>query len=237
MAPEKTVIAGRNCILYAEKKSEYLLIQPVDDHDIEGLERETAELAAKAEAPFILAAFKVENWNRELSPWDAPPVIGKDSFGHGAEETLTFVEQELIPEVISRCRLHPDIPVILGGYSMAGFFALWSSYRTERFTAVAAASPSVWFPGWIEYVREHRTLAERMYLSLGNKEEKTRNKVMATVGDCIQKQYAFAVNDLGMDHCFFEWNPGNHFREPELRTAKAFIWCIRSLLLSEYLKK
>ena len=27
----------------------------------------------------------------------------------------------------------------------------------------------------------------------------------------------------------FEWNEGNHFAETDLRTAKAFAWCINQL--------
>ena len=40
---------------------------------------------------FALAAFAVRDWNRDLSPWEAPPVFGKLPFGGMAEETLSFV--------------------------------------------------------------------------------------------------------------------------------------------------
>ena len=50
---------------------------------------------------------------------------------------------------------------------------------------------------------------------------------MATVGRCIRSQQelltkAGIANDL-------EWNEGNHFRDPDLRTAKGFVRCIRRL--------
>ena len=56
----------------------------------------------------------MEDWNRELSPWEAPPVFGKVPFGGGAEDTLRFVER-LLP--VLRARLAPggDVPVCLGG--------------------------------------------------------------------------------------------------------------------------
>jgi predicted alpha/beta superfamily hydrolase len=44
---------------------------------------------------------------------------------------------------------------IIGGYSLAGLFALWASTRTDLFFGVAAASPSVWFPGFIDYMADH----------------------------------------------------------------------------------
>ena len=48
--------------------------------------------------------------------------------------------------------------------------------------------------------------APSTYLSLGDKEEKTRNKVMATVGERIKMQYDILNNDRVL-----EWNSGNHF--------------------------
>ena len=59
---------------------------------------------------------------------------------------------------------------------------------TDIFHAVAAVSPSVWFPGWIEFAAEKHILADKVYLSLGNREEKTNNRIMARVGDNIRLQ-------------------------------------------------
>ena len=75
-----------------------------------------------------------------------------------------------------------------------------------------------------ELTQKNKPLTDNIYLSLGDKEEKTRNKVMATVGDCIRKGFWFLKED-GV-HCTLEWNQGNHFHEPEIRMAKAFAWVI-----------
>ena len=64
-----------------------------------------------------------------------------------------------------------------------------------------------------------------IYLSLGKKEEKTRNKIMAAVGDNIRRQYD-TLKQLDLD-VTLEWNEGNHFTEPEIRTAKGFMWCAK----------
>ena len=116
----------------------------------------------------------------------------------------------------------PAVEVILGGYSLAALFALWASYESRRFSGIAAASPSVWFPGWLDYAKARKPRAERIYLSLGDAEPRTRNRVMATVGDCIQEMDALLA---GHPHTL-EWNPGNHFKDADLRTAKAFLWCL-----------
>ena len=63
-----------------------------------------------------------------------------------------------------------------------------------------------------------------VYLSLGDKEEKTRNPVMATVGNCIREAGDFLKKN-GID-TILEWNPGNHFKDADLRTARAFAWAI-----------
>ena len=47
------------------------------------------------------------------------------------------------------------LPVILGGYSLGGLFALWSSMQTDRFAAIAAASPSLWIKDWLNYAEAH----------------------------------------------------------------------------------
>ena len=89
----------------------------------------------------------------------------------------------------------------------------------------AAASPSLWFPKWDEYMRAHYPKADCVHLSLDNKKEKTKNKIMATVGDRIREQYEL----LRRINCTLEWNKGNHFSEPDIRTAKVFAWCIERL--------
>ena len=166
-----------------------------------------------------LTAVLVDDWNQDLSPWEAPPVFGKIPFGGMAEETLSFVLDRLLPEL--RTRLAADMKLCIGGYSLAGLFALWAATRTDAFSGVAAASPSVWFPGWIDYVKANPIQTKAVYLSLGDWEERAKNPLMATVGDCIREQYAL----LQADHSVtLEWNPGNHFQNSEKRTARAFCW-------------
>ena len=87
---------------------------------------------------------------------------------------------------------------------------------------VCAASPSVWFPGWVDFEQQHPIQAQHVYLSLGDKEEHTKNPVMAVVGDNIRSLYS-QLTDRGAD-CVLEWNSGGHFKDTDLRTARAFQW-------------
>lgn len=227
MIKEEFKIKEKSCIGYINPEAKALLIQPVDEHNMEVLDAEAAGITAQAEIPFSLVAFEIKDWNRELSPWQAPAVFGNESFGDGAAETLLFIEAELLPDLFNRYGLDTNLPVILGGYSLAGLFSLWSGYNTKRFTAISAASPSVWLEKWRSYVNENNPMTDIIYLSLGNKEERNRNKVMSTVGDCIRKQYSL-LKSYGTD-CTLEWNEGNHFQDSEKRCVKGFAWCIKEI--------
>ena len=164
----------------------------------------------------------MESWNDELSPWKAPAVWGKQGFGGNAADTLRFLTERVIPTLKQQFRLPKNVKIILGGYSLAGLFALWASTQTNLFYGVAAASPSVWFPGWMEFEQQCPIQTQHIYLSLGDKEERTKNTVMAAVGDNIRTLHS-RLAERSTD-CTLEWNGGGHFKDADLRTVKAFRW-------------
>ena len=262
-------ISDRTCFLYQDEAVKYLLIQPIDEHDLEVLDQEVEAIKELSDKPFSLVAFMIKDWNQELTPWVAPPVFDKAAikreeselvqipereqsrpkvkapFGDGAEKTLKFITSQLLPEV------QENIPhLILGGYSLAGLFALWAGYQTDLFEGIAAASPSVWYPQWIDYASENKPLAKSIYLSLGDKEEKAKNRwnseshqtrlngrvvtevgkanpVMAQVGNAIRKQHELLTEQE--IKTILEWNAGNHFVDSDKRLAKGFAWAINNL--------
>ena len=207
---------------YGNTDADTFLLQMVDDHDLEFIESEISQIRELTGGQdFCLKAVKVESWNHDLSPWPAPPVFGKEGFGDGAVRTLQFLEEKVLTD--------PDCGaaqssqrVFIGGYSLAGLFALWAGYQTDRYDGIAAASPSIWFPDFTKYMRENRMNAEAVYLSLGDREERTRNPLMSQVGNAVRS--AEAILKEGGTECILEWNKGNHFKDPDLRTAKAFAW-------------
>ena len=201
------------CYEYGDRNAPIILLQPVDDHDLNMLQNEIGFIQERTSKAFRLIACKVNGWNKDLSPWKAPAVFGTEDFGDGASDTLR--------EILELCEDRTKTYYI-GGYSLAGLFALWAAYQTDRFQGVAAASPSMWFPGFTEYMKVHEVGSRHVYLSIGDKEEKTRNAVMATVGERIRTAHEL-LTERGVD-CVLEWNVGNHFRDADLRTAKAFAW-------------
>ena len=245
MSRKEYTLSDRTCFLYQDEAAKHLLIQPIDEHDLEVLDQEVEAIKELSDKPFSLVAFMIKDWNQELTPWVAPPVFGKTPFGDGAEKTLKFITSQLLPEV------QENIPhLILGGYSLAGLFALWAGYQTDKFEGIAAASPSVWYPKWIDYASENKPLAKSIYLSLGDKEEKAKNRwnseshqtrlngrvvtevgkanpVMAQVGNAIRKQHELLT---GQEiNTLLEWNAGNHFVDSDKRMAKGFAWAINNL--------
>ena len=202
-------------IEYGDANAAHVLFQPVEEYDLAGMENEVDAIKRMTGKPFRLIAPVVAEWNKDLSPWNAPAVFGKEDFGCGAQATLNGI-LKLTEDGTKK--------YFIGGYSLAGLFALWAAFRTGAFAGAAAASPSVWFPGFAEFMNNNTVRCSSVYLSLGDKEEKTKNAVMATVGGNIRAAYAL-LRERGVD-CALEWNAGGHFKDAELRTAKAFAWLL-----------
>ena len=202
---------------YGNPEADTVLIQPTGEHELASLENEVREIEKRTSKEFRFIATKVENWNDDLSPWKASAVFKTEDFCGGASKTLE--------NIIALCA-DKNRKYYIGGYSLAGLFALWAACQTDIFSGVAAASPSVWFPGFIDYMKTYKMKSQNVYLSLGDREEKTRNPVMATVGHAIRSVHE-TISDSGIN-TILEWNQGNHFKDVDIRMAKALTWSIRA---------
>ena len=91
---------------------------------------------------------------------------------------------------------------------------------------MASVSGSLWFPGFAEYLDENlpQGALDVAYLSLGKKEHKTPNRMMREVL-ADTKRCEQTLQDRGAK-TLFERNPGNHFSEPPLRSAKGIAWML-----------
>ncbi|MBR2577970.1 MAG: hypothetical protein IKE38_03465, partial [Erysipelotrichaceae bacterium] len=121
--------------IYGDPKASKVLLQLTDS--LEGLERGTEYIKNDYGDGFCLMALMVNDWDSDLSPWEAPPVFGDRAFAGKAKDTLAAVLEEIRDK---------DRDYYIGGYSLAGLFALWSVYQSDAFKGAACASPSVWFP-------------------------------------------------------------------------------------------
>ena len=318
---------------FGNKKSNTILVQMVERHQVRLMDSEVAMIREFAGTDdFLLVCVRVTDWNEDLTPWRAPGLFGKSDFSGRGPQTLDYLLNDMIPEILHEHALavagmiepyadfeslfpassstadslddsvsdppfdpaklfnpatsadpksfdsgaslgirisginisngansksgtadsnfsgskqdsaHSDLPsdsaitqaasdsngvrLFLGGYSLAALFSLWAAYQTDIFSGVAAASPSLWYPGFVEYMEENKILTDAVYLSLGTKEEKIRNRVMSRVGDAVR-----AADDI-LSHQgilnTLEWNPGKHFQDAEKRTAMGFAWLLKN---------
>ena len=182
-----------------------------------------AEARKMGGGDFSLLSVGGLDWNRDMSPWECAPVMAQDEgYAGGADAYLSLLLEEILPEGLKRL---PESPSWTGiaGYSLAGLFALYALYRTDIFARAASMSGSLWFPGFGDFVRSHdmKRAPEKLYLSLGDKEAKTRNPYLKTVQENTEAVVQL-YRDMGLD-VTWELNPGNHFRDAELRSAKGIL--------------
>ncbi len=211
-------------VLYGDPNSAVALYEFQEERSFQDADKEYEEILSRTDnKDFFLITLPVRKWNQDLSPWKADPVFGKEGFGDGAAATLAFLKD--VCEEIDK--LYGTKRKVLGGYSLAGLFAVWASYNTSLFTAIASVSSSLWFDGFEEYTKENTAQAHYFYLSLGDKEEKAKNPKMAQVGDKT-RSFHEELERKG-HHTILEWNEGNHFKDPDIRAAKGFAWILDQL--------
>lgn len=183
--------------------------------------------------PFALAVISGLAWDEELSPWAAEPVFKDNNFAGRADGYLAELTTQLAPQVRGRLNT-PPLWEALAGYSMAGLFAVYAAYNTDMFRAVASASGSLWYPNFTRYMQINAPseALECAYFSLGDREHKTKNAVMASVKECTQQAQEILAGK-GVRTCF-ELNEGNHFMAPAWRTARGIVWVLQNVGRSVY---
>lgn len=164
-----------------------------------------------------LAVISGVDWNRELSPWNAPKAFrdGAD-FGGQASVLLDVLTRQIIPLTEKHLRRAPEFRGI-AGYSLAGLFALWAVYQTDLFDRAASISGSLWFDGFLDFMRANTPKAKLVYLSLGDREKAVKNPRLAAVEDCtVQAVELLRAQKVST---IFEMNRGGHFRDIPTRIA------------------
>ena len=170
---------------------------------------------------YALACVDGADWNADLSPWPAPRVSksGAD-FSGGAPEYLKTLTEEAMPAAERTLSFTPAVRGLIG-YSMAGLFALFAMCRTDAFQWFASVSGSLWYDGFLDYAaaRAPYISPQKLYLSLGDREARTKNARMAAVSVCTERSFACWKGRCA--ECVYETNPGGHFDDPDGRLARA----------------
>ncbi len=191
-------------------------------------ERVYSESNILASKPFTLAAISKLNWDYDMTPWAIPPLSKNDTPCLGkADEYLEVLTSKIIPAILGKLTAKPKY-IALAGYSLGGLFALYASYKSGLFSKIASASGSLWFPRFVDFAEatDFVKKPDAIYLSLGDTEAKTRNKMLATVQENTEKLAAFYKSrNIPL---LFELNKGNHFTDGEKRMAKGIKWILEN---------
>lgn len=175
---------------------------------------------------WTLVAYEAVNWNKDYSPWALPSVKGEAEFTGGAKETLAWLTDVCVPH-IENSLLCGMSSRMIGGYSLSGLFSLFAFYESGMFDGVASCSGSLWYPGWRGYAAGRKAPeGSYVYLSLGRKEEKTRNRKMAIVGEMTRWQHAQMQQDHNVRMSELYWHSGGHFADVDARIAQGFTWLV-----------
>lgn len=183
-------------------------------------------LCGRRRPDFTLVAISGLEWNHDMAPWDIPPISKNDTpCTGGADDYLALLTGEILPEA-ERFVEGEALWRGLAGYSLAGLFALYAACQTDLFSRIASISGSLWFPDFQEYVFSHemKIVPERLYLSLGDRESRTRNPYLKTVQERTEAIYAF-FRQKGME-TIYQRNPGNHFQNEVERTESGIAWLL-----------
>ena len=212
---------NRKYTILGNLKSSTFLMYLVDESNPEDYEQIYQKISN--EYQLCMISVSIHDWQGELSPWPAPAIFGKHDFAGNAAKFLAELEG-FWKWFKDEYNIESN-QVYLCGYSLAGLFTLWASTHTNIFQKIAAVSPSVWFLNFVQYMQQNPIQTREVYMSLGDKEANAKNKVMATVKDCFEA--VIQILQKQNIPLTYEYNPGNHFQDVELRMKKG----IQKLLL------
>ena len=162
------------------------------------------------------------DWNDALTPWSAEGVFRKAKpFGGHADLFLKDLREDFIPAIESSLGLKKPERT-LAGISLSGLFAIWSVFRCDLFCGIASISGSFWYDGFPEWVKG-QTLspaAGKVFVSLGDREKRSRDKRMATVEEKTT-EIVESMKEKGADVTFLLEEDTTHFSPVVPRLEKA----------------
>ena len=181
----------------------------------------------------LLAAISGCSWEDDFTPWPAPAIDKRQGkFSGGAPAYLKILTEEIMPAVEKQL----GVPVqhrLIAGYSLAGLFAVYAACASAVFDGVVSASGSLWYDGFTDWAQEHYPRGRwdglataPVYLSLGDKESRSKNTRLQQNETALR---AVAAAWEPHTRLKVELNPGGHFQDAELRTAKGIAWALGQL--------
>lgn len=189
---------------------------------INGGREDGDEVAALLEdLPLNIAIVDPGKWTDALSPWRSPALNEKmEDFGGKGSELISDYRNSIIPAAEQLVGIKPPFRVI-AGYSLAGLWGIYAAWESGLFERVAAVSASLWYEGFLDYLRAKTPAVSlrRVRLSLGDREEKARNPRLAKIGTATRE--ARKIMDEKGIAATLVMTAGGHFTNAAGRMADA----------------
>lgn len=175
---------------------------------------------------FVL--INANNRTDDYTPW---PLQASENmpmdFGGKAAEHLSFFATHVIPFCESEYGFASSAEKrVIGGYSLGGLFSLYAAVSTDLFGTVLSCSSSLWYPDFLDYLKEHpfKAAYPKLYMSVGEQEGTTATNLTATqtVNTLALKEFyepKFEPNDFK-----FILEEGNHGKNISGRAWRAIEW-------------
>lgn len=220
---KRLFVSDKTVDIFACKKSDCPVVY-LNTFQQEG-EHVFRTLQAACSPPLSLVAISGLDWGRDMTPWEIPPIFKGDTpCSGGADDYLCILTEKIVPAA------EREIGSVLwrgiAGYSLAGLFALYALYCTDIFSRAASVSGSLWYPHFLDYALSHqmKRIPDRLYLSLGDKESKTKNPYLKTVQKNTEELAEFYQRQN--IQTVFQRNAGNHYANATERTAAGLLWLL-----------
>ena len=175
---------------------------------------------------FVLIASN--NRTDDYTPW---PLLASETllmdFGGKAEEHLSFIKTCVVPFCESEYGFASSAEKrVIGGYSLGGLFSLYAAVNTNLFGTALSCSSSLWFPDFLDYLKEHpfKAAHPKLYMSVGDQEGTTATNLTAdqTLNTIALKDFyepKFQAGDFQ-----FTLEVGNHGNDIPGRAWRAIEW-------------
>ena len=182
----------------------------------------------KHQAALNFVLLNANNRTDDYTPWplQASETMPID-FGGKAEEHLSFITTHVIPFCESEYGFASSAEKrVIGGYSLGGLFSLYAAVNTDFFGTVLSCSSSLWYPGFLDYLKVHpfKAVHPKLYMSVGDQEGTTATNLTAdqTLNTLALKDWIeprFQASDFQ-----FTLEEGNHGTNISRRVERAVEW-------------
>ena len=175
---------------------------------------------------FVL--INTNNRTDDYTPW---PLQASESmpmdFGGKAAEHLSFFATHVIPFCESKYAFaSSEEKRVIGGYSLGGLFSLYAAVNNDLFGTVLSCSSSLWYPDFLDYLKEHPFKApySKLYMSVGDQEGMTATNLTAAQTSNTIALKDFYEPKFQAGNYKFTLEEGNHGNDIPGRVERAVEW-------------